>query len=877
MSKYAVVTPRSFVRVEPSSLAQAIRRSLLITLIPLTSFGWAQSTAPAPAQAAQETPAEDDIEEMEGIEVQGERIRGKEADNEEERANMGVTEVLSNAQLTVAGDSDSGAALKRVTGLSTVGGKFVYVRGLGERYSSVLLNGAQIPSPDPLRRVVPLDLFPTDVLDSITVQKSGSAEYPGEFGGGTLLLRTKEAQQKRYLKTSVGTGYVSGSTGQTSLRYRGGSRDYLGHDSGARDLPGSLSALTTTSNAAARRDAGLALAERGFAVFNRSAQAPITAALSTGGSKAFESFELSSNFGFRYAQSFDDIQELRQSFSSGGADQALLLNKQLMRDRGERQVDVSGLASVSASIGDHRLDFTTLLLRQTLDQAQVDLGFTDAPDEVSRFTELEWVENALLIGQLGGSHYFSDLHELLIDWKLTEAKASRDAPLKRRYRYDRVNGQFEFSRRTDGNDISDEALDDRSSQLQIGAQMPFTYREDVFVNVLTGLSLVDRKRESDLRRFKYSIAGSAVTDPVLLRQPIEQVLSASNIGPNGFELIDITRSVDNYQADQDISAFYLAADINYQDLWRFGFGVRVEKNDQRVTTFDRNAPLLGNIQGKIDDTDALPSLNIGYTLNEQTQLRFSYSRSLSRPDFRELSPAPFFDPLLDVESFGNPNLKATTIDNLDLRYENYADTGGQFSAALFAKRFDQPVERIVVPGTGELLSYENADSGNLYGIELETYQPLTDYLPENFWARDAAFFSTNVALMKSKVSLSADAGFQTNRNRALQGQSNALINLQLGFSPSPDNKLSGVLSFNRAAKRIAQVGVLGAPDIFEQPFDQLDLSLRYALSEGWSIGLKAKNLLDEQVQFTQGGGVVRGYKPGVEAGISIEWSPEFNQ
>lgn len=825
---------------------------------------------------AQAPVAEGDEATLDGVQVTGQQQGSSEAAVEEKRMSAGVAEVISSEQMSRGGESETGAALKRVTGLSLVGGKFVYVRGLGERYSSVLLNGAQIPSPDPLRRVVPLDLFPTEVLDSVVVQKNYSADLPGEFGGGTVMLRTKEAPAARYARIAVGGNYADGSAYATGLRYRGGNDDWTGQDE-VRELPPVLDRVTgngqvfssVTASPAEIETAGEGLAAKGFDLYSDKLGPEGSFSAALGGSQEVAGMNFSVLSALRYQHGWNTDQETRRRYGTSTSTPLFVVGD-IERTRSERNVDLSAFTNFAVELGaGQQLQYTGLLLRQTIDQAQFDEGFLNSEEDQSRFYELEWVENSMRAHQLTGSHYFNNLHELAIDWQVTDARANREAPGKRRYQYDLFNGEYEFSRSTSGNEFIYEDLDDDSTEYRLTAAMPFTYGDNWLVNYSLGASRLERDRASDIRRFKYTIVGSDVLNQMLLRRPLDQILTAANIGRNGFELREVTRAIDNYNAEQSLDAVFFGIDANYADQWRFAAGVRRESNDQQVATIDLANPDTGQIRGGLDQDDWLPSLAVTWTIDELSQLRFGYSQTLSRPDFRELSPAPFFDPLLDVESSGNPNLKQTELENFDLRYEYYYSADEGYSAALFYKKFENPIERTIVPGTGELLSYENAAAADNYGVELEAFKRL-NFIREDW---ENFYVSTNAAYIKSEVELGTAGQVQTSRNRPLEGQSKYLANLQLGYKPIEAGKLEATLLYNVFGKRIAQVGVLGLPDVYEQPFNQVDFTLKYKLDAQWTLGLRLRNLLDDEIEFSQGGLPTRIYEPGREIGLSVEWRP----
>jgi len=808
------------------------------------------------------------------VEVTGQQQGSQEQSKEEERVSSGVAEVVSAEELSKGGDTEVSGALKRVTGLSVVGGKFVYVRGLGERYSSVLLNGAQLPSPDPTRRVVPLDLFPTEVLDSVVIQKNYQASLPGEFGGGAVLLRTKEAPTKAFAKFSFGLSYLDGTSFSDGLRYDGGKRDWTGFDR-VRELPSGVSGFVangrslSAASAAQLESFGEEVAAVGFDQRSENVGPNGSFSSALGGVTELGSVKLSGLWATRYANSWSSVTELRRRYATSNA-VPLFLVGEFIRDRTERNIDFSNFVNLDAEFAPgQRLQFNSVWVRQTVDQTQAELGYDDSPDTISRVFENEWAENEMLANQLLGQHYFANLNELAIDWQVTKAEAERDAPARRRYRYERQGAGFVFSRQTDGNEITYENLQDDSTQYKLGLSIPYYFGEASQVSFSGGFDRMERERTSDIRRFIFTPQSAAVTTPAILRLPLNQILVPANIGPGGFNLRETTRAIDNYDADQEINAFYLSADLNYEELWRVALGFRYEDNTQDVRTFDLNNPVLGLIRGAIDGSDVLPSLSVTRTLNDTSQLRFAYSSTLSRPDFRELSPAPFFDPTLDVESSGNPDLEVTKLDNYDLRYEFYYTPEESVSAALFYKDFSDPIERTVKPGTGGLLTYENALSATNYGLELEGFKRL-DFIGER-WADYA--IGANVAFIKSDVELGAAGAIQTNRNRPLQGQSEYLANLEFGYKPLERNDLEWTLLYNVFGDRIAQVGILGFPDIKELPFHQVDFTLKWRFADQWSLGVKLKNLLNQEVEFAQGGLPIRVFEPGREIGFSVEWRP----
>ncbi len=814
---------------------------------------------------------------------------------EEKRTSSAVSDIIGAEQISRSGDSDAAGALRRVTGLTLVDGKFVYVRGLGERYSSALLNGSQIPSPDPTRRVVPLDLFPTDILQGIVIQKTYTADMPGEFGGGTVQLRTRGIPEGFIARVQIQGTYIDGSTFEDGLSYRGDNRDWTGFDDGARELPGDIADRIAADGrlrpATIFNPDGVTPEEyerfgeqfAGLGFDQTTDELPPVGGLSASLGNVWDIDGTKIGFlsAVRYQNAWDSTEETRRRFRVQGTNE-LVLGAELDRVRTEQNIELSGFLNAGVEFGDdHKLKSTTLIVRQTQDEARFSEGYTEDPGDVSRFYQNEWIENFLVTQQVSGEHIIAPLANLALDWQWTTARAGRDAPANRQYRYDRNNntGEFAFSARPDSNSTDYSDLDDDADEYALNLKWPWQFGEDDSLTLLAGATKLERARDSGILRFVYRAAGPLARDPATLRLLPNQIFTAANIGPRGFVFDQTGRDTDFYVAEQSLDAVYLAADVVWNEDWRFTAGARQEKNLQIVRTGDPENPNADITEARIDDTDLLPSASITWVRTEKDQFRLGFSETLSRPDFRELSAAPFTDPILDTETIGNPELVTSSIRNIDFRWEYYFTDSESFTVSLFQKKFDKPIERVAVPGTGELLTYVNVESADLQGIEFDLYKTL-GFLSERSWANPSWlpdfqwenwYVSTNYAYIDSNIELGEATSIQTNSERPLQGQSPYVANFQVGYI-NPESGREASLVYNRFGRRISNVGVDGAPDIFEEPFNQLDLVYKQNLPiEGLVLKARIKNLLDPKVLFTQGDGVTREFNKGREFNLAIEW------
>lgn len=860
---------------------------LALSILAHLSGAHAQTPIPEPETPIPAADVDADATTLEGVRVEGTATTGAEALYlDEKRVSAVVTEALSAEQISRTGDSDAATTLKRVPGLSLIDGRYVYVRGLGERYSSVLLNGAQIPSPDFTRRVVPLDLFPTELLDGIIVQKSYSPDMPGEFGGGTVLLRTREVPRGPIFRVQGTLGYADGTTFEDGLSYRGGDQDWTGYDDGARELPGSLAAAiangsylrpqSVTNPGGATPEQlqtyGRDLASKGFGTRQKDIGPETGFAIALGnGYEIAEDVRFGIVGSFRYNNEWDIREEKRNTYAASSAGLSEIGN--LDGDTTQRSIDASGFVAMGLQFGmNHRLGLNLMKLRQTEDRTRVSAGTVDSVD--STFYELRWIENELSAQQLSGHHEFPQWLNVALDWQYTTATAGREEPGRRSYRYDRSGDVLEYSRRSDANATTFGNLDDEQDDGSVKLTLPIDFDNGSTLTLSGGAGKTTRERDSSIRTFSYQLASGSPLNaiPGFLTQPIDQILSQENIRPNGFVLREVTRPTDNYFAEQTVSSGFVNANLNL-GTWRFVAGARRESNDQSVTTFDVGNSNFDPVVARDDSSAWLPAAGITWAYSENAQLRLGFGRTLSRPDFRELSSAPYTDPDLDIDTIGNPDLRTTRIRNLDLRWEYYFSSIDSVSIAAFDKEFTDPIEKLRLPGSSPLLQLANAEQAHNYGIEIDAQKNL-GFVSERWFPSmplDNFQIGFNYTRIESTIDLdAASASFQTNLSRPMQGQSPYVVNLQLGYI---GERHEANLLFNRFGRRISEVGVQGQPDIYEEPFGSLDFLWRTSLAEDWRVTFRLRNLLDPDVQFTQGGLDTRTFKRGREALVSLEWRP----
>jgi TonB-dependent receptor len=783
---------------------------------------------------------------------------------DEKRATAAVSNVLDATAMARAGDSNIAEGLKRVSGLNLSDGKFIYIRGLGERYSAAMVNGATLPSPEPITRAVPIDMFPSNIIDSVLVQKTFSAQFPAEFAGGMIQMRTKVVPDEPFFELSSSIGYNDITTFHDGLLYDGGSKDWLGVDKGARDMSDLL------KNAIA----GDRELRQNNIIYNRGFEAEELEAIGESLPVVYATQEeeikpdmgVNANFGtvtqvgdFRlgllsslsYSNTWDSLVASRNIYAPNSAIELEPANFQSFRST-QQDIDTSMFWNAGAEYGDaHALNVTVLQVHKTDDLAGITTGLLGTEGLNIRQTRLEWIEQDLLTKQLQGRHSFYDANDLEFNWHYNESRAKREAPDMRQYRYDEEEstGDYLFCLRAVCNQRVWSDLTDNTTDFGLSGSLNLETPFDTYTTVLAGVSRIRKDREADLRRFSFLPGGSVSNSRALRIQPnLEQVINAQTIGANGFQIKESTQTTDNYLADQQLDAWYVEADIELGPAFRLMAGVRQEESVQNVTTYDLFNPTI-SIESTLADDSLFPTVTGTWILDDYgMQVRLGYSETTSRPDFRELSPAPFIHPVTGLEIVGNPDLTVAFVNNYDARWEWYFSGDESVSIGLFYKEFTNPIEAIMEPGIDNRRTFVNAESGAVRGIEFDGFRWL-DFISPRL---ESWYSSANLTLIDSEVVIKPEnAGILTSSTRQLQGQADYIFNVQLGYDDG--FRHNGSMVYHVTGERIREAGVLSAPDVIDEPYGELDLNYIFRWSDNLSLNVKAKNLLQQKREATQGG------------------------
>jgi outer membrane receptor protein involved in Fe transport len=789
-----------------------------------------------------------------------------------------VVSVLSTEDIARTGEGDIAGALQRVTGLSVVGSGFVYVRGLGDRYSLALLNGSPLPSPEPLRRVVPLDLFPTDVIASSLVQKSYSANFPGEFGGGVINLTTTSTPKESFLSISGGISGDSYTTGNLGYDYYGSPSDWTGFDNGTRDVPGILQQALNSGNpilegaAFSRQDLqaiGMSLVNARTSVLQR-IQTPVNFSGNATGGTAFDAGSV--RFGVIATAGIDNKWRTRQTLQQLSLDPELQGTPQTDFDRviTDNRVVVNGLLGLSAEFGDHTIRSTSLYIRDTIKQSRLAVGTDEnQPGRDLQVQDTAWYERQLINTQLVGEFRFGDLG---LDLRGSYANSQREAPYERSFTYVRTNLPNDPIGDRYVNDLGGNkgdatiAFSDLNEDLWSGGA-DVTYAITPDIRLGAGYAYQDNQRTSVRRSFQFRANGLPITVQQL--RP-DYLLSDASI--QNFDIILQETSAQDgtaaFDAGLTVHAGYGQVVADLTDALNVTAGVRFEDGKQTVTALDLfNTGQTTGFNTNLKNDYWLPAVTLTYKLAPAMQVRLSGSKTIARPQFRELIRQVYIDTDTNRVFQGNPSLVDSELWNAEARYEWFFARDQRFTLAGFYKKIDNPTETYSsISSSNITTSFATAPEATLWGIEVEAqkYIPLNGISDGDFFADRRLSLIGNYTFTDSKLKVNAgdttvingvtQAASNFFRDGApLTGQSDHLVNVQLGME-STDHLSQQTFLFNYATDRVTTRGPSGQPDVYERPGLRIDFVAREGITIAGlesEIKFEARNITATKYQEFQ--------------------------
>lgn len=825
-------------------------------------------------QAATDQPTGDAAPESAQVEEQpvevstpgGEIIVTGNRDRNIQRAAPQVVTVLGTAEIARTGEGNIAGALGRVTGLSVVGNGYVYVRGLGDRYSLALLNGSPLPSPEPLKRVVPLDLFPAGIIASSLVQKSYSVNYPGEFGGGVINLTTKAVPKEAFLQFGGGIGFDTETTNQLGYTYYGSSTDWTGFDNGQRDLTTALKSFFASGDriSAGNVDAN-ALAQgivntRNGLIQKIPNMPPNWSASLTGG----KSFDLGgATLGLIAAAGYSNKWTSRDAINQTSiAPDLASLASDYERVTTDNRIVVNGMLGIGLEFGANKIRWTNLYIRDTLKHTRLGLGrnVNSNAETDHQVQDTAWYERQLIDTQIVAE--LKPLDNLSVDLRGGYANSQREAPYELSFDYVRTNsasdpyGSYFVNRLNNGNGgDATVSFSDLNENLWSGG-VDLSYKLIPTVSVSAGYAYGDTRRTSSRRDFQF-LAASDFPSGVGLFRP-DYLLSQAVIKAFNIKLIESNEGAPAFLATLRNHAGYAKIDAQLTDSLQLDAGVRYETAKLVVAPIEVfNTPGTSTTPTIQDRNYWLPAATLTWEVRENMQVRLNASKTIARPQFRELVYQFYFDPDSNRTYRGNPNLIDSQLTNAEARYEWYFARDQRFSLSAFYKRLKNPIESFVA-GEDFTTSFANAPKADLYGAEVEVQK----YFDLSDWGGMFASrrFATIVNYTYTKSKLKVKEGDTTSyylsaSNNALEyfrdgapltGQSEHIANVQLGLEDT-DGLSQQTILLSYASKRVTSRGLLnsGQPDIFANPGLRVDFVARQGFqlfAKELELKFEARNL-----------------------------------
>lgn len=811
------------------------------------------------------------------------------------RRSSALTDAIGSEFFSRAGVNDAAGILTKVTGASVVDGKFAVIRGLNDRYNATTLNGAEVPSADPYRKAAQLDLFPSAFIEQLVTTKTFTPNLPGSFTGGAVNIVTKTFPEKPTFAVSLGVSYnTRASLNEDFLTYDGGDYDYFAYDDGTRALPEELEGLSrqefeakydppyrarrneTAEQAAARRAAAEDL-DRVTRLFSpvmspEKETSPLNHNFSISGGNTFniKKQKLGVFSGLTYDRSFSFFDDgVVNRYLPGGANGGFTPRIELKDTQAIVNVNWGSMVNTAYKFSDnHQVSFNFLYNRNGEDVSRIQKGFNRDTEGVGpefNTVSLHYTERELQSFQLHGEHEFPDALDLKTEWTAALANTTQDEPDFRTLTYisGTPTGLYIIPEFLAGGSPTRyfRQLNEQNVNYKIDNTLPFTVWNELEAAFLFGGYLSSSERSYEERAFIYEDDRNISFSEFRSTGDLSLLLADSSMGVEedpGRRGVDylLKRRIEPLPADNlydgqsTIEAGYLMLEVPIVEKVKLIGGARIETTDIQV---DFVSSIEGPGSASLQETDLLPAAGLIYEIWKDMNLRFSYGKTIARPNYREIANVTSFEFVGSEIIFGNPNLDRALIDNFDVRWEWFFRPGEIISFGVFYKDLKNAIEQQFqsLQGGNEAVTWSNRDA-QLYGLEFEARKRL-DFVDDLF---KGFTVGANFALIESQVQLSSldlvnKRAFDPNApdTRPLYDQSPYIINADISYD-HPSLGTSVTLLYNIYGERLAYPA-LNTSDIYEQPFETLDftLSQRFGRQKRWNAKFSAKNLLDPKRQL----------------------------
>jgi TonB-dependent receptor len=784
-----------------------------------------------------------------------------------------VSDGISAESIKRTPDKTTSDVLKRISGTSIQDNKFVIIRGLNDRYNTTYLNGSPLPSTEPDKKAFSFDIFPANMLDNLVIHKTASPDLPGEFAGGVIDINTKATPDKNFQSISVGAGYNTITTNKFKLS--------------ANDLKTGLpSYFPNSTDFIALQNLRTEASIQQLASLAKNYQTDWSADEGKFNPNSNLQFTLGRYFKFKGEQSLGLLASVtnnvnniygettRRSYETPGS---LLEN---FNDKNYSTQKLTG-AILNLSL---KLDTNNKFSFKNLYSVTSESRYTDRKgtkrqeDEptISVITNRLFTQNKIYTGQLIGEHFLPE-SKIKLNWVGAYSNVQREIPSERRNTYEYIQYadgtqsvlKANFETNSVGADFPGSIFTSTNNEnifsAKIDASKKINFSEKFLADVKMGGIIQSRNRKFEARQLGYIPFNGKVDginwgkdtsfSSTIPTQPNSTIFNASNMGilstsprVSGLTLFEGTKGSDYYDAESNLNAGYIMID-NIFNKWRIIWGARLEDYTQKLNSKSDVGELI-TVNDK--QLDILPSVNLIYSLTKKQNLRLSGSKTLNRPEFRELAPFLFFDNATRFSTAGTPTLKITDIYNADLRYEFFPGKGQILSVSAFYKEFKNPIELQALANNSN--QYKNADAGTNYGVEIDFRILLSTIIgaKENKFFDDLTLFS-NLAVIRSEVDISNLIAASV--TTPLQGQSPYVFNTGLQYL-NKELGWSFSANVNRIGNRITihgnQTSDNQTPAFWEKARTLLDFQLAKSfLNNKFEIKLNVQNALAQDLIFYQ--------------------------
>ena len=787
----------------------------------------------------------------------------------QQKNSANVSDGISAETIKRSPDKNTSDVLKRISGASIQDNRFVIIRGLNDRYNAAFLNGGPLPSSESDRKAFSFDIFPANMLDNIIITKTASPDLPGDFAGGVIQINTKAVPDKDFQTVSIGSGYNTVTTFKNQKTYTGSNTDWLGYDNGARALPASFPNSDFFTNASSEE------------------RADVAKTLKNDWSLRDSNFKPNTNFQYSIGRHFEfkdrvlgmlfsvtnnktnsfEVKELYDYDSPDPESPSTLISKFKDKNYIEKVLSAA-LANLSFKFNENNtISFKNIYSLNSTNLVVDRYGLKDVLDPRVTQADVRWyTSNRIYSSQLNGDHYFTK-PKIKINWTGFYSNIKSSIPNLRRNIYTIANPNSTDPLETTayalipsnngGPDYGGGIFYSETKESIKGGKLDiskkFNLGEESINEVKVGGFYQIRDRSFYARQLQYNIYNSATTsfNYDLLTQSNATIFNTSNLGDlgggqNGFTLYDFTKPNYAYKADATLKAAYVMLDNRYKKF-RFVWGARIEDYTQTLDTRLTDTEYLAQ---KNHETDFLPSANLIFSITSKQNLRLSYSKTVNRPEFRELAPFAFYDFTENFLKQGN-DLKIAKVQNIDIRYEFYPGKSQLFSVSYFNKIFDDPIE-LIQEVNNRTITYQNALSAKNSGFEFEFRTLLSSlFTSDKTTLFDDITVFSNIAIIKSKVDVSNVSSANPEKSMPLQGQSPYVLNAGAQYI-NKDNGWAISANINRVGNRRYIGSSEVEPSIWEKARTFLDMQIAKNLYKNKiEVKLNIQNLLAQDLIFYQ--------------------------